>query len=108
MLITGIQENMLEALAEHDYRRAAKLVQAALKLIREEGLIEVSADVHESLARIYWAMGDWDLARHWARTCVDLRSDWDVLEPVNRTVLLDELMSSFGVFDRAGNDKSLS
>ena len=81
-----------------DLRRAAKTVEAALKIIEEEDLTKASAEVHESLARIYWALGDRNLARHWARKCVDLRADWDLLEPANRTQLHQELMSTFHVF----------
>jgi len=98
MLIAGIQDNMVEALETRDLRRAAKSVEASLKVIQEEDLTKAAAEVHESLARIYWAMGDRNLARHWARKCVDLRCDWDVLEPANRTKLLQELLSTFEVF----------
>ena len=98
MLIAGIQENMLEALDQHDLRRAAKFVEASMKIIHDEDLTKTSAEVHESLARIYWALGDRNLARHWARKCIDLRCDWDLLEPANRTQKLMDLMSTFEVF----------
>ena len=98
MLIAGIQDNMVDAIEKRDYHRAAKGIEAALKVIKDEDLINASAEVHESLARIYWAMGDRNLARHWARKCIDLRCDWDVLEPVNRTQLTQDLMSTFEKF----------
>jgi len=142
MLIAGIQDNLMEALEQHDLHKAAKTVEASLKIIHEEDLTQSSAEVHESLARIYCkphhlndppvfgaspssaeverslgcrdlsrlvakqaltlsflgALGDRNLARHWARKCVDLRCDWDVLEVSNRTKLLQDLMSTFQVF----------
>jgi Tfp pilus assembly protein PilF len=90
-----IQERMMEKLEARDLRGAAKQIEESIKVIKEENLEMTSAEVHESLARIYWAAGDRNLARHHVRKSVDLKSDWDYLEPRNRAAEVKEVLRTF-------------
>jgi hypothetical protein len=94
-LALGI-ERMMAALTQGDIRGALQTIQMGLEYLEDEGLEGLSGDMYESLARIYWAMGQKKLARENGILSVGFRTDYGGnLEVVNKTRELEELLLSF-------------
>ncbi len=94
-LARGI-DTMVEAIQRGDLRGAVSILRAALVDLETEGLEAISGDVHEGLARIFWAVGDKKTAREHGRKAVDYRADYGLgLEPRNRTADLESMLASF-------------
>ena len=89
-------EKTVSAIQKGDVRGAINVLRDALKLLEQEGLVNLSGEVYESLARIYWAVGDKKRAREHAEKAVNYLADFDsLLEPRNRTEDLESMLRKF-------------
>ncbi len=73
------------------------ILAAAEEQLDDSGVavLRYDAEVYESLARIHWALGDRNMARHHAAMSIGLRDEWDFLEPRNLSVDTEELVATF-------------
>ncbi|KAH8890657.1 hypothetical protein GQ53DRAFT_603754, partial [Thozetella sp. PMI_491] len=62
---------MVKALQRGDAKGAINILQEAIKSLQVEGLEALSGEVYESLARIYWVLGDKRRAREHAAKAVE-------------------------------------
>jgi len=89
--IAPISHGITAALEKWDIHKAIRIMEDRLVLLKEEGLEASSGEMHEGLARLYWILGDEEIAIGHARNAVDY-ADFGYLELRNRTAEVLEML----------------
>ncbi|KAH8895853.1 SET domain-containing protein [Thozetella sp. PMI_491] len=93
--ISKIGEELGRALQDYNMLLARNIVENGLRLLAEDGLSFASGELHETLARIEWILGNEGASDEHARKAADY-ADFASLEPRNRTQEIIELLRSEG------------
>ncbi len=93
--IAKIGERLTGAIQNYDMQTAKAIMERGLGLLTDEGLGFASAELHETLARIHWILGDEETSDMHARMAADY-ADFGILEPRNRTADIIEMLRNDG------------
>lgn len=95
--ITELRVTTLEFLKKGKAYSAIKAIKDTLDLLAEEGLELMAVEQYESLARIYWAMENREMAETYAQMSLDVLKEYTHLDQKRDTKGdLEALLASFG------------
>jgi len=93
--ISSVKSDVAKAIKGWDLRGAVRILKESLKHMREEGLEAAATEVHESLGRIYWVLGENKTAAAHARKAIELRDNYGNIDPMDREGEFDRMMKDF-------------